>query len=220
MINKRQNEVRVRRLNHVLKRIEPPLIDHLLQWTIKKPRHNPTAIRLVMLGQSEADAKMYMVVFCKQRVRRRAKKFFSSSLTLELCKPQGAPEHAVEVLVVDPPIPVARAVAQLAANYIYGPEREEGFCGAPMWFFDHETSAARQVTLGGILQVTRDRGPELFGMIVGYAIEELENPKSPATEEDEKQVDSDSDMASESGAHRSDDPAAAPNTPSGDLIPQ
>ncbi|KAK8070419.1 hypothetical protein PG997_010622 [Apiospora hydei] len=116
MINKKPDEVRVRRFNDVLKRIEPPLIDHLLKWTIKRPRHNPTAIRLVMLGQSEADAKMYMVVFCEQRVRRRAKKFFSSSLALELCKPQGAPEHAIEVLVVDPPIPVARTVAQLPAR--------------------------------------------------------------------------------------------------------
>ncbi|KAK7973435.1 hypothetical protein PG988_007569 [Apiospora saccharicola] len=172
-----------------------------------------------MLGQGEADAKMYMVVFCERRVKRRAKKFFSSSLALDLCKPQGAPEHAIEVLIVDPPIPVARVVAQLPAKYIYGSQHEEGFCGAPMWFFNPETSTARHVTLGGILQITRDRGPEIFGMTVGHAIEELENPKPP-TKEEEKQDDSDSDMTTDSRAHGSNDPEASSNTPSGDLVLQ
>lgn len=190
MVNKKPDEVRVRRFSNVLKCIEPPLIDHLRKWTIKRPRHNPTAIRLVMLGQNEAEAKVYMVVFCEQRVRRRAKKFFSSSLAVELCKPQGAPEHNIEVLVVDAPIPVARVVAQLPTQYIHRLQREEGLCGAPMWFFDPDIAATRQVTLGGILQITRDGGPELFGMTVDHAIEEIDNPELLDIFEEESDHDS------------------------------
>ncbi|KAK6856329.1 hypothetical protein PG995_006516 [Apiospora arundinis] len=221
MISKSPDEARVQRFNDVLRRIEPPLIDHLLKWAIRKPQHKPTAIRLVMLGQSEDDAKMYMVVFCEERMRRRAKKFFSSPLAVELCKPQGAPEHAIEVLVVDPPIPVACAVAQLPAKHIYGSDRENGFCGAPMWFYDPESSATRQVTLGGILQVTRDRGPELFGMTVGHAIEEVESPRSQDIAEDEHHANSDSEseaILDSCGHDGNDDEEAAPKSAGGDIV--
>ncbi|KAK8109455.1 hypothetical protein PG999_007592 [Apiospora kogelbergensis] len=223
MSNKKPDEVSVRRFNDLLRRIEPPMIDHLFKWTIKKPQHNPTAIRLVMLGRSEADAKMHMVVFCEERVRRRAKRFFSSTLALELCKPQGAPEHAIEVLIVDAPIPVARVVAQLPAKYICLSSHNVCSCGAPMWFFNPETSAARQVTLGGILQVTRDKGSELFGMTVGHAIEELENPRPQTTQqaehEDQHQQDSQSEVSSDSRDHNSNNgQEAAPSSAEGDLI--
>ncbi|KAK8074306.1 P-loop containing nucleoside triphosphate hydrolase protein [Apiospora phragmitis] len=138
----------LQRYGEVISRISNLLLENLLRWDTGRYPHHPFVIRPAMLGRSEADARLWIVVCCEERLKRRAKRFFNKQQMRELCEPPERPEVAIRVYIIaKPAIPLARVVAQLPARVIRGFAHNNELCGAPLWIFNPETSAARQVTL-------------------------------------------------------------------------
>lgn len=161
----------LQRYREVVSRIGNLLIEHLRRTHDEGLRKFPLAVRLAMLGKSETDARLWMVICCRERLK--TERFFSQRQTRELCEPQERPDLAIKVYISTPAVLLARVAAQLPVSAIRGFAHNNELCGAPLWIFNPETSATRQVTLGGVLHVTSEGEQQYFGLTVGHAAEEL-----------------------------------------------
>ncbi|KAK7946074.1 uncharacterized protein PG986_010395 [Apiospora aurea] len=128
-----------------------------------------------MFGRSETDARLWMVICCEARPKKRVKRFFNTQQTRALRDSPERPNVDFKVYIEKSVIPLARSVAQLPASLIRGFAHNNELCGAPLWLFNPETSSARQVTLGGVLKVTTDGINQYFGMTAGHAVDEHED---------------------------------------------
>ncbi|KAK8023563.1 hypothetical protein PG993_011629 [Apiospora rasikravindrae] len=162
-----------------INRISNLLLEDLLRWDAEGLQVHPFAIRPAMFGKSEADARLWMVVCCDERLHRHTKRFFNKQQVRELFEPPERPDVAFKVYIATSVIPLARPVAQMPASVIHGFAHNNELCGAPLWLFNPDTSAARQVTLGGVLKVATDGRERCFGITVGHAVDEPEDRTTP-----------------------------------------
>ncbi|KAK8109445.1 hypothetical protein PG999_007582 [Apiospora kogelbergensis] len=161
----------------VANRISNLILEDLQGWNAEIPLYEPFVSRPAFLGRTEADAKLWMVVCCEERLRSRVKRFFNRPGVQELCNFQGRLEVAtIQVYITKPATLLARTniVAQLPGRIVQGFAHNNELCGAPLWAYNPATAASRQVTLGGVLEVTLNGRNKYLGMTVGHAVEGLE----------------------------------------------
>ena len=145
------------------------------------------AIRLMVLGKSESDAKEYIVVFCQADLLKRVQSFFDKDpIIRDLCKPDDTSMPAFKV-VVKPHAPHLRvALSDIHVHFDNSQPTNGTFCGTPIRLVNG-TSEFRIATFGGIIKVNDGLGFKLYGMTAGHSLLEWAH-----TEGETKCVDSES----------------------------
>lgn len=160
----------------VVERLQGPLLSQMRRpW---QQRH-PTAIRLMVLGKDETDAKPWIVVLCAQDQSRRIKRFFQQKFARAIYCPEGPAEHQFEVLVIGQP---PRTKASDTLLDVYGGLSSPGLegvkttsCGTLLKVA--EPDGARFATLGGIIKVvTPTGGHNLYGLTAGHILDSVDDP--------------------------------------------
>jgi hypothetical protein len=151
------------RFKDVLEQIGGPLLAHMQK---SRKKYRPVAIRLMVLGKSDEDAKPCMVVFCAESRYRRVKRFFNTKLAEDVCRPQDSTLPSFDVLIVrQPPQPTAGTVVyrgQLHPN-------DRTNCGSPIKVV--ASGQTRFATLGGVIKVVEmgaSGNYALYGMTAGH----------------------------------------------------
>jgi hypothetical protein len=160
------------RFKDVLELIEGPLLSYMQRSRL---RYRPMAIRLMVLGKSEEDAKPWIVVLCNEDQSKRVKRFFEKKLAKDLCRPQDLTLPSFDILIVNQPLRTK------TKTEVYGGVSSQNVdpptptsCGTIIKLVTAEQT--RFATLGGIIKVTSSSGDyALFGMTAGH-IAELETP--------------------------------------------
>lgn len=169
------------RFQDVVERLEGPLFDDMRKpW--RQPR--PTAIRLMVLGKDEGDAKPWIVVLCSQDQSKRIKRFFQQKFAKAVYCPEGPAEQRFEVLVIGHP-PIHKAANTLPE--IFGVERIRiTSCGTIVKLSVQDD--VRFATLGGIIKVvTSDGSYNLYGLTAGHILD----PPEVSTQSDPSYTSSD-----------------------------
>ncbi|KAK7916896.1 hypothetical protein PG985_010504 [Apiospora marii] len=190
----------LQRYRNLVSRIGNLLLEYLQRRDAERTRYHSLVIRPAIFGSSEDDARLWMVLCCEDHLRRHMKRFFNQQQVKELCEPQDRPDLAIKVYISKPAVPLARVVAQLPVSVISGFAHNNELCGAPLWIFNPETSATRQVTLGGVIQVTREGEKQYFGLTVGHAAEELTRTSDDPEPVTRSQSESDSSSTESDGS--------------------
>jgi hypothetical protein len=157
----------------------------------------PFSIKLKVLGESEQNAKPWILVFCDGVVAKRVRDFFKQTwVKEELCRPkrEDHPEPSLEVVVCQrPPAPL---VSQTASQPIFLPLQSGSF---PItWlieptiygqaFIFEEEHDIKLATIGGPIKVAlSDSKHSLYLLTCGHII----------SHDPQKEIDSDSQAADE-----------------------
>ncbi|KAF5009249.1 hypothetical protein FDECE_4542 [Fusarium decemcellulare] len=171
------------RFNQVHTQVEEPLLKYIRR-KLKLPRrkYRPIALRLMILGRSEDDAKPYIVVLCPKQQSKRIKKFFDKTSVRKICQPDDDTSPSFEVLVVGwPPEPKASDDVDVLIRIAGETEgyTAETYCGAPI-IVRQPWGAERRCTLGGIIKtVSSDGGVKMYGLTVGHVL--LDNSEDDVT---------------------------------------
>ena len=148
------------------------LAEPLYKYMLKSSEQQRIAIRLMVLGTSDADAKAWIVVLCHQKQVKRLRRFFGKDLARRLCQPAECNVPRFDVVAV-PQCP------RLSADKAAGTYRLTCYSNAPQ---GKATSCGTLIkikrggdfgigTLGGILKVTYRNGQyNLYGMGAGHLV--------------------------------------------------
>lgn len=186
------------RFHDVVERLECPLFDYMRKsW--RQPR--PTAIRLMVLGKDEGDARPWIVVLCSQDQSKHIKRFFQQKFVKAVYCPEGPAEQRFEVLVIgQPPRPKAANTSPEIFGGLLSPGLERiriTSCGAMVKLSVQDD--VRFATLGGIIKVvTSDGSYNLYGLTAGHILDPLE----VFTESD--QSDTSSDLGEDASSDEED----------------
>ncbi|KAK0646937.1 hypothetical protein B0T16DRAFT_414482 [Cercophora newfieldiana] len=179
-----------------------PRIEQLLVEFLKSgrrflsPKFKPIAVRLMVLGRSEASARPHLVVFSPPKGSKKIEKFFAREEVKDLLCPSGgfAPvsvivtAHTTGFLMC-----LISDVKALCSSDRARHRPRHTLCGLPI------TVNSRLMTLGGIVRVLVSAGnneteSKLYGLTAGHFIDGLDDEG----DDDEPE---DSDEESESDAH-------------------
>ncbi|ERF74301.1 hypothetical protein EPUS_01988 [Endocarpon pusillum Z07020] len=177
------------RFQDVVERLEGPLFEYMRKsW--RQPR--PTAIRLMVLGKDEGDARPWIVVLCSQDQSKRIKRFFQQKFAKAVYCPEGPAEQRFEVLVIgQPPRPKAANASPEMFDGLLSPALERikiTSCGTMVKLSvqDH----VRFATLGGIIKVVNTDGSyNLYGLTAGHILD----PPEASIESDQSDTSSELD---------------------------
>jgi len=182
-----------------------PLIEQLLVEFLKagrrslSPKFKPIAVRLMVLGRSEASARPHLVVFSPPKGSKKIEKFFARDEIKDLLVP-GDGSDAVTVVVAAHTTGflmclISDIKAFCAAD---GDPRHprHTLCGLPIMV------NSRRMTLGGIIRVLVFVGDEksewkLYGLSAGH----FQGNLGEGDEDDSELDDSDDERGPEAGAH-------------------
>ncbi|CAG9995976.1 unnamed protein product [Clonostachys byssicola] len=159
------------RFRHVHLMLEKPLLEYI-RGSIRK-KNCPIAIRLMVLGRCEADAKPCIVVLCPEQQSRKVRKFFDKKSVRSLRLPEDG-QPSFEVFVVgrapepkqaDGDIDVLIPIVGESEGYT-----NETYCGAPIVI--RQTSGVdNRCTFGGVIKATWSNGEvKLYGLTVGHVL--------------------------------------------------
>lgn len=197
----------------------------LVKYMHKSPQDfNPTALRLMVLGTTEEDAKPWIVVLCPAHRVRRVQRFFDKPLARDLCQPKDPDIPCFEIAIFGQPLQMRAGPAIEVYNYFKNSMAADTLCGTLIK--SSEGNQTRIGTLGGIIKVIDDDGSAFFyGMTAGHLIEGMTN--LGITDVDEPDVDQpdDDDAGDESdwtSADEADDPKDLPDSlePCGESLPR
>lgn len=202
------------RFNEIVPEVERLLLSHIKSSSrvfSKSARSGPMAIRLVVLGKSEDDAKEHIVVFCPAALYKRVQRFFNKEKVVkELCEPSDPAVPSFKV-VVNGQAPRLRASLSEVQVFCATLEPSNGtFCGRPISLVD-DRGDVRYATFGGVVKVSNSNGSKLYGLTTGHSLLDWQDPETSAdeplslAEEEAEEVYSDDD-ASE-GLLESEDPS-------------
>ncbi|RSL51317.1 hypothetical protein CEP53_008473 [Fusarium sp. AF-6] len=161
------------RFHLVQSQIEKPLLDYVRRKTPRK-RYRPIALRLMVLGRNQDDAKPCIVVFCPEEQCKRVRKFFDKSHVMALCRPKEGTEPSFDVFVRGraPETKHGDEDVDIFIPIVGGREgyTDETYCGAPI-IVQGDSSTARRCTFGGIISTaSRDGEIRLYGLTVGHVL--------------------------------------------------
>jgi hypothetical protein len=169
------------RFDDVIQRIEVPLIEYVRR---NKRKHSPIAIRLVVLGMSEEDAKAWIVVFCDEKQSKRLKRFFGREFVKQMYQPgdKSLPQFEVHVEGRAP---------QLRKLTVWRETKSpmsDTLCGTIIMFKDMEETSVEGhgkragenpvqiATFGGLVKVVAPNNSYLlYGMTAGHVTRERED---------------------------------------------
>ncbi|KAJ3546752.1 hypothetical protein NM208_g1852 [Fusarium decemcellulare] len=196
------------RFNQVHTQIEKPLLNYI-RSKLPGRKYRPIALRLMILGRSEDDAKPYIVVLCPEQQFKRINKFFDKSSVRKICRPDDDTSPSFEVLVFGrPPEPKASEDIDVLISIVGDTEgyTAETYCGAPI-IIRQPSGREQRCTLGGIIKtISLDGEFKMYGVTVGHVL--LDNSEDDVTfgaTDDEAEVSNDCGLElSESGSEHED----------------
>jgi len=156
--------------------IDSDLFAALLARIDRRPDER-LSIRLTVLGETEAGAKPFIIVFCERHRVRAVHHFLKSDVARSLCQPTDPTIPSLEVHVIPHP-PLSRNATAIVEVYSPSPPSlkrhgySETLCGTPIRL---ECRGKQQFsTFGGMLKVTNQDGVvTLYGMTAGHVTSTL-----------------------------------------------
>ncbi|PVH68162.1 hypothetical protein DL98DRAFT_522917 [Cadophora sp. DSE1049] len=197
------------RFKFVTEQVELPLFKYIQKSKLKRQPNLQLSIRLVMLeGISAEDIRPGIVVLCRENLANRVRRYFDKPEPKGLCRPADLELPRFDVVVIGkaPQLTVAHGDLQIFAQLEHQGSPTATLCGTPVKVSNG--THTRVTTMGGVIMVRyADGRHELYGMIPGHAVKELQthNYRSSPTKafsetygsqnEDQMHSDSDGDMS-------------------------
>lgn len=209
--NKEINRATADRFRDILDRLEAPLFAYMQKsWR----KHQPMALRLMILGRTEAEAKPYIVALCHEDRVKRVQRFFRKPYVKETCRPQDSTIPSFEVTVIGQ-APCTRSGGAIDVHmdmFSSTAGARRTCCGTLVKL--SKDDKYRLGTMGGLIKVTSISGKyTLYGMVAGHLIEGMEpagadyvdgaNPSRLENMFDSSEEDSDWDSAEEESEEES-----------------
>ncbi|RYP04108.1 hypothetical protein DL765_010307 [Monosporascus sp. GIB2] len=169
----------ISRFSHIQSQIEKPLLKYVCKFPGK---YRSMAIRLMVLGTSESEAKPYIVVLAPEDQCKRVRKFFDKSSVRTLCQPGDTTTPSFEVLVYGrPPEPKgADDNIDVLVPLINGSLgfTSDTYCGAPI-IVRQPSGVEKRATFGGIVKaVSKNGGFKLYGLTAGHVVGDTDDDLS------------------------------------------
>jgi hypothetical protein len=167
------------RFRDILDRLEAPLFTYM-QKSFRK--HRPMALRLMVLGRTEAEAKLCIVALCHEDRVKRVQRFFDKSYVKEICRPQDPTIPSFEVTVIgQAPRTRSGGAIDVHMDMLSSTAGARSTCCGTLVKLSSEDKH-RLGTLGGLIKVTSISGEyTLYGMVAGHLVEEMEPAGSDLT---------------------------------------
>ena len=127
------------------------------------------SIKLKYAGESEAEAKPWIIVQCDERASKRVRRFFNQQPIKAQYQPRDAQSPDVNFGLLVHGIP-PKQMATESENYIRGDISDGAptLCGKPIKICT--SNGTRLATLGGLIKVVHSEGIQLYGMTAGHII--------------------------------------------------
>ncbi|RSL52213.1 hypothetical protein CEP54_010998 [Fusarium duplospermum] len=161
------------RFRDVHTQIEKPLLTYMRR-KVSASKYRPIALRLMILGRNEDDAKPCIVAFCPEEQRKRVRKFFDKSSIKALCQPEDDALPSFDVFVLGRALEAKHANEDIGV-FIPIVEGRQGYtddtyCGAPI-IIRSPSASDRRCTFGGIIKAVSSNGDtKLYGLTVGHVV--------------------------------------------------
>ncbi|KAL9082756.1 MAG: hypothetical protein Q9165_008793 [Trypethelium subeluteriae] len=175
---KELDEATWNRFRDISDRLQAPLLSYM-QKSSKK--YTPMALRLVVLGRTEEDARPSIVILCDPKVRKRAKSFLGQDWVKELCRPSDQAFPSLEAVVIgrSPQLRMTVENVHVFSGVIGTDQKFSTLCGTPIKLALGD--AERITTLGGCVKVIKADGSyEIYGMTAGHVVDQLLEANYPA----------------------------------------
>ncbi|KAK3377595.1 hypothetical protein B0H63DRAFT_398619 [Podospora didyma] len=182
--DKTVTDATVARFTSVQMQIEQPLLRYISRFPGKKYR--PIALRLMVLGTSEDDAKPHIVVLCLAAQARRVRKFFDKDAVRALYQPEDDTLPSFKIHVYGRP-PEPKQGEDDVITVLIPTQFEKTYCGARI-VLRFPSGDEKRATFGGIIKVVaQDGGTSLYGLTAGHVLvdddEDLNNPHSDTSDD-------------------------------------
>ncbi|RYP53649.1 hypothetical protein DL768_001429 [Monosporascus sp. mg162] len=169
----------ISRFSHIQSQIEKPLLKYVCKFPGK---YRSMAIRLMVLGTSESEAKPYIVVLAPEDQCKRVRKFFDKSSVRGLCQPVDETVPSFEVLIYGrPPEPkeggddIDVLVPLINGNLGF---TSDTYCGAPI-IVRQPSGVEKRATFGGIVKAVSENGDfRLYGLTAGHVVGDADDDMS------------------------------------------
>ncbi|RYP82364.1 hypothetical protein DL769_001689 [Monosporascus sp. CRB-8-3] len=169
----------ISRFSHIQSQIEKPLLKYVCKFPGK---YRSMAIRLMVLGTSESEAKPYIVVLAPEDQCKRVRKFFDKTSVRALCQPEDDTMPSFEVLVYGrPPEPkegdddIDVLVPLINGNLGF---TSDTYCGAPI-IVRQPSGVEKRATFGGIVKAVSKNGDfKLYGLTAGHVVGDTDDDLS------------------------------------------
>jgi hypothetical protein len=200
------------RFQHVAPQIEYLLLDNIQTARSKNASPGSIAIKLKVIGRTEDEASLRLVVLCPSDDRSRIQRFFRTTLAKDLCEPadQSVPRLKYKVIGYKNGPHLLSAVFGVDVCSTTGASADRTtLCGDPIFLINKTPGPycgeRRKATLGGIIKVTSMQGTfNLYGITAGHAVREWKN-KTANDSEDEQPVFSDDENEVGDGYYSDDE---------------
>ncbi|RYP28249.1 hypothetical protein DL767_007299 [Monosporascus sp. MG133] len=184
VLKKEVDRATITRFNEIVPEIERLLLSYLKSSGgifSARARYAPMAIRLMVLGRTEADAKECMVVFCSTCLCKRVEHFFNKQqIVKDLCEPSDPVLPSFKVIVNGHAPRLRVALSEIQVHCASSQLSEDTFCGNPIRFVN-ETGDVRHATFGGVVKVVGSDGHfKLYGLTAGHSLLDWQDPDTSA----------------------------------------
>ncbi|RYP75567.1 hypothetical protein DL771_002267 [Monosporascus sp. 5C6A] len=184
VLKKEVDRATITRFNEIVPEIERLLLSYLKSsggLFSARARYGPMAIRLMVLGRTEADAKECMVVFCPTGLCKRVEQFFNKQqIVKDLCEPSDPVLPSFKVIVNGHAPRLRVALSKIQVHCASSQLSENTFCGNPIRFVN-ETGDVRHATFGGVIKVVGSDGHfKLYGLTAGHSLLDWQDPDTSA----------------------------------------
>ncbi|RYP73373.1 hypothetical protein DL771_003641 [Monosporascus sp. 5C6A] len=169
----------ISRFSHIQSQIEKPLLKYVCKFPGK---YRSMAIRLMVLGTSESEAKPYIVVLAPEDQCKRVRKFFDKSSVRALCQPGDETMPSFEVLVYGRPPELKEGddnidvlVPLINGNLGF---TSDTYCGAPI-IVRQPSGVEKRATFGGVIKAVSENGDfKLYGLTAGHVVGDTDDDLS------------------------------------------
>jgi len=182
------NQPQVERYNAILDYIVQPLNESLqkrgkLLASLKPKTKGVTAIRLVVMGQCQENAKPYMVVFCTPELHGKVEETMAKPTYQEILRVDGQPNLSFSYKVISRGARLRYSLEQFRVDIPAVHDHcDRTDCGVPIRLYkvDDIPGRYRRATLGGVLRVTTNGLVKFHGMTAGHSIDDWDDAKDGA----------------------------------------
>jgi len=139
-----------------------------------KGKQCPISMKCIVLGESEDNAKPWIVILCDVSVSKRVKKFFDQNWVKGECHSSDPKQPRFEFIIHNrPPRSIARILTDVYGLVTGQPNAHMTSCGSLLQVGSGED--ARLATLGGIIKLQSDYGVQLLGLTAAHVFPNKRN---------------------------------------------
>jgi hypothetical protein len=168
--------------------MERLLLEHIRKNRSKNSIPEPVAIRLMIIGKTEAETAPYIVAICSPNLRRKAERFFKKILAKELCELPGQSIPPLKTLVIGsaPQLKVAECGIDVCYDGAEATDQTT-YCGMPILLTNMSPGPyhgeERKATFGGLIKITTKGGnSKLYGMTAGHVLKDWRDRSADSDE--------------------------------------